>query len=509
MADIKKITKNTFFLYSKMMITVFFSLYTVRIVINSIGAEEYGIFNLVAGLVAMLSFLSASMTVSTQRFFSNYLGEKNTVKLKSSFQTSLILNLLIAIFLIFLLEAIGYFLIFDFIVVDAERVNSVFIVYQLVVLNTVITLTGLSFDAAIIAREDLHIDAILGVFEVVLRFIFALTISKFSGDQLIYYTSTIVFVALISRLMKIIYAYNKYEEISLINFNIDKHQFKSMFSFFSWNTFGAASGVIRNQGVAVVINLFFGPILNASYGIALQVSSQIKNFSENLLKSVRPQIFKLEGANDRNNMLKASLLVCKIGYFMVLLLGLPLILEINEILKIWLNDVPQDAGILCQLSIILILINIISNGIQTALQAVGEIKLYQTIVGIFIISIPFISYLFLKNNYAVYWVIIISILIEILVTPIRLLLLRKYSEFHITSFLSEVIIPILKVTLFSLLIALIISKINNLNSIFILVLKSGLMCITVLASIYVLGLTTAEKNYIHLTFKNIELKLRK
>lgn len=501
MNDVKRVVKNTLFLYAKMIITVFISLYTVRIVISSIGVRDFGIFNLVAGIVAMLSFLSASMTVSTQRFFSNYLGEKNFLKLKSSFQTSIVLNLIIGFILVFLLEIIGYFFIFDFINVESDRIESVFIVYQLVVLNTFINLMGLSFDAAIIAREDLHIDAIIGVIEVILRLIFALTILSYSGDKLIYYTFTIVLVALFSRLAKINYASSKYKEVNFKNFKIDKLQFRIMLSFFGWNTFGAASGIIRNQGIAIVINLIFGAILNASYGIALQVSSQIKNFSENLLKSVRPQIFKLEGSNKREYMLKASLLVCKLGYFMVLLIGLPIILEIDYILKIWLNEVPKDTNILCQLSIILILINILSNGIQTALQSIGEIKLYQAIVGSLIITTPFISYFLLIDSYPVYWVLLVSIMIEILATLIRVILLSKYSSFKIKSFLSGVVLPVLKVSLFSVPMAYLISNINYVNSIIGIFISFALIFIAIIIFIYIFGLDINEKSYLNNKFK--------
>lgn len=492
-------------LYIKMVITVFVSLYTIRVVLSSIGVNDFGIFNLIAGIVAMLSFLSSSMTVSTQRFFSSYLGEDNKTKLNSAFQTSILLNLILAGVLVILLELAGYFFIFDFINVEPERLIPAYTVYQLVILNTLINLGGLSFDAVIISREDLHIDAITGVCEVICRLFFAFTISSHSGDKLVYYTLTIVFVTFLSRLAKISYSFLKYDEVTIKNYKIDRLEFKKMSSFFGWNTFGAASGVIRNQGIAMVINIFFGTILNASYGISLQVNSQIKNFSENLLKSVRPQIFKLEGANRHDDMIKSCLIVSKLGYFLVLLVGLPIIFEIDLILATWLFEVPVYTNILCQLSIILVLVNITSNGIQTALQAVGKIKLYMLTVGSLIMTTPLISIFLLINKYPIYFVLIASIFVEVLAVSVRMIILSKYSSFKSTWFLIKVILPISKVSFASVLLAYLIYLTHKADSIMDLIINSFCMSTMIVIFIYFLGLDNSEKKFvrskIHIIFK--------
>jgi O-antigen/teichoic acid export membrane protein len=493
----RKILRNNVFLFSQIFLNIVITIFTLRIVIDSVGLEDYGIYNLVFGFVVMLSFLTAAMSFSCVRFFSYYSNKYSNKELYKVFQSTLVINFFIAIIFVFTLELVGISYIEKYINISADKIPNALIIFHLVVAISVLKIIRTSFEASIQARQDFHILSIIESLELILRFLFVIYLPFYQDDKIIFLAFSVAFVTLISTISIIIFSVLKYEEITFKNFKVERSQLTKMLSFFSWNTFGAAAGLIRDQGIAIVLNSFYGPIMNASYGISLQINATIKKFTENFLKTLKPIAYKYEGEGKRSLMMNMTYSMSKVGFYLALLIGLPLIIQITIILELWINEFTTETVIFSQLLIILILINIMSSGIQTGLQAIGEIKLYQISVGTLIITIPFLGFLFLKLNLPYYSLLLVSISIEILSTIVRIIILKRNSNFTFEDFFKKIFYPILKVTVIITSVLLPISNLIKAYDLKSLIINSFIMMVYMILVFYTIGLNKNEKLFIN------------
>jgi O-antigen/teichoic acid export membrane protein len=437
-----RVAINTGFLYGKMILSMIISLITVRLVLNALGAVDYGIYHLVAGVIAMLSFLNSAMTIATQRYLSYYLGAGDIHKMKQIFNSSVLLHLIIGIILILLLEAVGVYLFNGFLNIPQERLVAAKILFHFMVIGTFFTVNAVPYDAAINSHENMLFDSLIGIFESIMKLGIAYWVVITEADGLLLYGALIAGLIILIRIIKGLYCYRKYEECKVkLSQYLDISLFKEMFSFAGWNLYGSFCWVVRNQGLAILLNVFFGVVVNAAYGIANQVNGQIIAFSTNMMKALNPQIVKSEGSGDHQRMLRLAMLGCKLSFFLYSFFAIPLILEMPFILKIWLKNVPEYTIIFCRLILILSLFMQFSSGLMVAVSAVGKIRAYQLIMGsLLLMNIP-IAFILIKLGYPAYSVIIGSIFIEIIALSTRIWLSHKIAKLSIIEFLVKIIMP--------------------------------------------------------------------
>lgn len=435
MQHAKRVMKNTGFLYGKMIFTVFISLYSTRLILNALGAVDYGIFTLVAGVISMLSFINGAMIIATQRYMSISLGAGDKEKTKAVFSTSVLLHLAIGIFIVIALEIAGLFLFNGGLKIPPERVYTAKIIFHFMVLSTFFTINAVPYDAAINAHENMLFDAITGVFEALMKLAIAIILVYSDSDKLILYGVLMASLTILVRLIKSFYCMRKYEEVRVkVKNHVSKPLFTEMISFAGWNLFGLFCTVLKNQGMAILLNISYGIIVNAAYGIANQVNANIRAFSSNMLKALMPQITKSEGSGDRKRMLRLSLFASKMSFFLLAFFSIPIIIEMPFVLKIWLKTVPENSVIFCQLILLLTMLYQITIGTMTAVTSVGNIKSFQIAVGALeIFNLP-VAYLLIKIGLPAYSVFLGSIFMEFVASGIRVYYAHRIAGLDIRDY---------------------------------------------------------------------------
>jgi O-antigen/teichoic acid export membrane protein len=435
MKSASRVIKNTGFLYGKMVFTIFISLYSTRLILNALGAVDYGIFTLVAGVISMLSFINGAMIIATQRYLSISLGAGDKERSKAVFSASVVLHLMIGLFIVIALEIAGIFLFNGSLNIPPERIGTAKIIYHFMVISTFFTINAVPYDASINSHENMLFDAISGVFEASMKLLIAIILVYYAKDKLILYGVLMATLTIVIRLIKSFYCYRKYEECRVkVKHHINIELLKEMVSFAGWNLFGLFCSVLKNQGLAIMLNLFFGIVVNAAYGIANQVNANIRAFSSNMLKALMPQITKSEGSGDRKRMLRLSVFACKTSFFLLAFFSIPIIVEMPFVLKIWLKTVPENAVAFCQLILLLTMMYQITIGTMAAVTSVGKIKSFQIAVGALeIFNLP-LAYLLMKMGLPAYSVFIGSLFMELVASGIRIWFAHKIAGLDIRDF---------------------------------------------------------------------------
>jgi O-antigen/teichoic acid export membrane protein len=395
-----RVAKNTGILYARMAITVFISLYATRLVLAALGVADFGLFNVVGGVVAMLGFLNSSMAVATQRFMSFAQGEGDLEKVKRIFNMSTVLHAGIAVLMVLVLEIAGYFFFNGILNIAPDRLGVAKIIYHFMVASTFFTVLSVPYEAVITSHENMLFYAILGILEAVLKLGIALYITYSALDHLVAYGFLMAALSIFLLVLRRIYCHRYYAEC-VLDFRkyYEKTLMREISSFAGWSLLGSASSMIANYGQAIVINMFFGTIVNAAQSVAAQISGQLGFFSVTLSKALNPLIDKSEGAGNRALMLKATLGGTKVSFFLLSFLYIPFLLEMPYILGLWLKNVPEYTVIFCRLLLIRNLIEQFYIPLSNALGAVGNIKKYQ-IVNALLNSIPIIvSYAFFSLGF--------------------------------------------------------------------------------------------------------------
>ncbi|GAA4778561.1 MATE family efflux transporter [Olivibacter ginsenosidimutans] len=503
-----RVALNTSVLYLRMLITTGITLYTTRIVLNVLGSTDYGLFNLVAGIVLMLSFLNTTMASSTQRFLSFAQGTGDLAMQKRVFSNSLLLHLGIAVVLVLGLEVAGLFLFKGTLNIPANRLVATQFVYQFMAVTVFFNVVVVPFNGVLIAHENMVWVAVVNVIETLLKLAIALVLSIVAYDKLMVYGGLMAMVSVVSFLLYASYCLRKYDSCSLTGTraNRDRTLLKELASFAGWNLFGTLSGLGRSQGMAVLLNIFLGAVVNAAYGIANQVATQLNFFSATLLRALNPQIMKSEGANDRDRMLRLAMMASKFGYFLLAIVAIPACFEMKTILQLWLKNVPPYTLIFCQLILVATLFNQLTIGLQSAAQAIGTIKYYQIVVGsMLLLNLP-IAYVLLRLQYPVYSVIVSYASVELIAGVLRLYFVKRLGGLSIRLYLSRVIGRELLPTAISVLTGfLLVTYVHHPYRFLISVPLTGLLF---LFSIYFFGLCSDEKVLVNSFFKRAKSKLK-
>lgn len=435
---------NTIILYVKVILSLAIALISVPLVLRALGASDYGLYNLVAGVVVMLAFLNNSMTVSSQRFMSVAMGEMNEEKINIIYNTSFLLHLVLGILVVVAFEFIGIFVI-EKLNILPDRMWCAKVIYQFLILSTFAKIISVPFDALINAKEDLLAFSVIELIDSILLLFVAFSITYIKGDRLIFYGLCIAIISGLTFIMKYAWCKKTYKNFS-IKFTRYRGKFliKEMLGFTGWNLFGGLAMIARNQGVAIIINLFLGTITNAAYGIANQINGAIGNFSSTFQKAINPQLMKSEGMNNRYRLVSISYISSKFSVLALSLFAVPLIIEMDEVLKIWLkDDIPPYTMRLAQSIILLSIVYQYSVGIMSAIQATGRIKNYQITMGtILLLNVP-IAFIILKLGYPVYYTTMAFVVLEVISLFVRLLMASRLVGMNIKDFTYNVLNPTL------------------------------------------------------------------
>ncbi len=438
----QRVVFNTVVLYARVVISLLISLISVPIVLKALGVNDYGLFNLVAGVIAMLTFLNTSMNVATQRYLSVAIGSNDKEQLNVIFNAAILLHFIIGLIIVLLFEIVGFFIFDDFLNIDANRITAAKFVYQILVVNTFFTVMSVPYGAVINAKEEMLALSIFHIIKDVLNLLVAIYLICCPFDRLIIYSIGVTVVSIIYILITRLYVKEKHKEFSFHPKTLFKKDvFISMFSFAGWNTFGAIATIGRNQGIAVIFNLFYGTVINAAYGIANQLIGVLSAMTGTFTQSINPQLMQSKGMNNDERLEKISMISSKFSFIMYSFFSVPLIIEMSNILKIWLGTPPEFTLIMSQLVIILSMVQIYSNGLMSAIQATGKIAKYQISMSMLILlNIP-LSYFLLKMGCSPYYCIVCFILIEIVCLIVRMLFAQQLARIQFVKFAKCVIAP--------------------------------------------------------------------
>lgn len=440
----KRALVNTIAQYTRAIINIFLSFYSTRLILEALGQDDYGIYSLVAGVVAMLAYITNALVTTTQRYLSFYFGKKDFDYLKKIFTNSIFIHLCFAVLICVILLAMTNWLIYDYFVIPVGRDHAAEFVYVMAVAMLFFTVMAAPFKALFISRENIVYISIIEVCDGILKFVLALYLLHSDMDKLILYAVMMTFIQVFTFVAFAIYGKYKYEECRLLIYfkDIERSCIRQLLSFAGWTLYSTGCVVGRMQGFAIVLNRFFGIIFNAAYGIAQQVTGAILFLSLAIKNAISPQIFKAEGSNDRDEMLRLSGVLSKYSFLILSMIGIPLMIEMPEILRVWLKDIPDAAISFCRFIVLASLCDQITIGLGTAIQASGNIRNYSVVVNtIKVMTIPAmcVALYFGMDVHTTLW---LYVIFEIICAIARLPFAKHIVGLSIPQFCYSVIFPI-------------------------------------------------------------------
>lgn len=449
--DNKRIAKNVIYLYIRMFFLMCIQLYTSRVVLNTLGVEDYGIYNVVGGIVTFFAFINSAMINSTQRYLTFELAKNNIERLKTVFNTSLNIHFIISLVVIVLGETVGLWFLCNKMTIPDERMVAAIWVYQLSILTTVITITSFPYNATIIAHEKMSAFAYISVVEAVLKLVIVYILMIGDYDKLIIYAVLVACVQLTVRFVYTIYCKRKFEEAHY-SFMWDKSLFKDMMSFAGWSLWGNTSLLFSGQGLNMLLNIFFGPSVNAARAISVQIHSAIQQFSQNFMMALSPQITKTYSSGQIAQMHLLVYRSSKVSYLLLFVLCLPVFFEAPTILHYWLKIVPDYTVIFLRLMIMTLVIDAMAQPLMVSASATGNIKRYQATIGGMLMMILPISYVVLKCGGAPWSVFVVHLAMSSIAFIARMYIIRPLIDLSIGDFMKKVCLKCAITTLVALII---------------------------------------------------------
>jgi len=489
----RRIAKNTLMLYIRMLFTMAVSLYTSRVILITLGVEDFGIFNVVGGIITMLAFINGGMVSATQRYITFEICKGKEGQLSKVFSTSLQIHALISLIIVILGETVGLWFLNEKLVIPDERITAAFWVYQCSIVASVVNIMSTPYNADIIAHEKMQAFAYISVLEVVLKLLVVYLLVVLSWDKLIVYAILLLIVQMIIRYVYALYCSKHFEE-SKYNHQIDKSLFKEMAGFAGWSFWGNLASVLYTQGLNMMLNIFFGPVVNAARGVAVQVQTSVQQFVANFQMALNPQITKTFAASKLDEMHNLMFRSARFSFFLLFFLTLPVLLETKFLLAIWLKTVPENTVIFTQLMIVISLIYTMANPCSIANQATGKVKVYQAVEGSILLMILPISYIALKLGAPAYAVFIVNLCMEFIAQISRMYILRKLINLPMIAYLKNIYLPIvLVVTISAILPFFIHSRFDE--GVWRLPIVGATCVFSVGLSVYLLGLTKSERSF--------------
>lgn len=444
--DQKQITKNTFLLYVRMGAMLLVNLYTSRVILDALGEIDMGVYNAVGSIVLSFSFLNNTMSVACQRFFANEIGKNDYQRLKQIFSLCVIVFIIIAVLVIFLSETVGLWFLF-FKAKTAGRLDAAKWVFQLSIISFLFSIIRTPYQGMVIIKEKMKVFTYLSILEVICNLGVALLISHYSNDRLILYAALMLAINILISFYYFLYCNRFYQECRF-KFWWNKEKFLEIFGFAGWNMIGSFSMTCKSQGLNMLLNVFFGPTVNAARAMAYKVYLTVQQFADNFFTAVKPQILKSYSSGDKEGMLKLVIQSSKFSFYLLFLISLPILLETQPILDIWLKKVPDYTALFTRLVIVNALIDVLANPLSVSMQAYGKIRKYQIVCGIVTLSILPLSYLLLKIMHsAPDRVFYVSIIICAIAVWVRAVFVKHSIGLSLSEYLKKAIVPVFTVTL--------------------------------------------------------------
>ena len=487
----KRIAKNTLVLYVRMLFTMGISLFTSRVILQTLGVEDYGISSVVGGVISMFTFINAAMVSSTQRYLNFELVRGDANQLRSVFSTSLQIHALIALAIIVLSETVGLWFLNEKLVIPEARMTAAMWVYQCSILSCAVSIMSTPYNAVIVAHEKMSAFAYISILDVSLKLLVVYLLVVLPFDKLIILAILNLLVQLFIRYIYTLYCHRHFPE-SYFQFRFNKTLFKEMFGFAGWSFWGNLAAILYTQGLNMMLNIFFGPIVNAARGIAVQVQSAVQQFVGGFQTALNPQITKNYASNNLPQMHSLMFRSARFSFLLLFFLSLPVLMETNFILTLWLKTVPDDAVIFTQIMICISLIYTTANPCIIANQATGKVKIYQMVVGGILLLILPISYVVLKLGAPAYSVFIVHFCIESLAQFSRMYMLRNLIHLPLWQYMKNIYIPIVSTVAIAIILPLVVRM--QVAEGWLRFLAVGFTCVlSVGASSYFIGFTKQER----------------
>ena len=492
----KRIAKNTLLLYFRMMLLMLVQLYTSRVVLKVLGVEDYGIYNVVGGIVAMLGFLNNAMMTSTLRYVTYELGQNNFIKLRQVFVTSVNIHLLISLIVLILGETVGVWFLLNQMNIPDERMIAAEWVYQMSLLTTIVAIMSYPYNAMIVAHEKMSAFAFISVLEAILKLLVVYLLGINCYDKLILYAVFIAAIQLLIRFCYSSYCSRHFHEAKYYLF-YNRCLFKEMLGFAGWNLWGNLAGILFGQGLNLLLNMFFGPVVNAARAIAIQVQGAIQNLSINFQMALNPQITKTYAAKLLENMHRLIFRSSKITFCLLFIISLPVLIETSWILKLWLEVVPCYTSTFLRIMIVTMIIDSAANPLMTAAAASGNVKKYQSVIGGILLSIVPISYVVLKMGGAPWTVFVVHLIICCVAYITRLFIVRPLIGLQVRQYSKEVILRCIMVAMVAVLIPLFLHFILHDTIVKMLIVILSSIISAIICSFYI-GLNKHEQSVIRI-----------
>lgn len=495
-----RIVKNTGILYVRMLILMFLGFYTSRVVLNSLGVVDYGVYNVVGGIVAVFSILTTAMSGTTQRYITIALGENNINKLKETFSVGLSIHLIISLILFICIEILGLYFLYNYAVIPKDRLTAAFWVFQISTITAILTIINVPFNGTIIAHEKMSAFAFFSIIDVVTKLLICFILPYTSLDKLIVYACLLFISSIINFISMQIYCIKKFIEAKY-KLSWNKGMFKSMFGMTSWSLIDKVAYIGFAQGVTLVTNIFFGPAVNAASGIASQGSNVISQFTQNFQVAVNPQITKSYANGDLENMHKLIIRSAKFSCFLLLYLIIPIFFEAEILLKLWLGNVPDHAVLYLKLSLITSLINAIINPLQTSNMACGRVRNYFLARNLILLLILPVTYFTYKFGGIPESSVIVNISMFTIAMIVGAKILQSQIQLKFSLFLHEIVLNITIITILSCIIPFLIHIYLD-NDIARLIITTLSSIVSTSLLIYIVGLNNKERQFISERIKN-------
>ncbi len=503
----KRIAKNTILLYIRMIVLLVIQLYTSRVVLKTLGVEDFGIYNVVGGIVTMFTFLNAAMNSSSQRYITYYLGKGDERVFQRVFSTCLFIHVLIAIFIVILSETVGLWFLYNKMVIPEGRMTAAFWVFQFSVVSTIIMVFSSPYNADIIAHEKMSAFAYISIVDAVLKLVIVFLLLLSPWDKLFLYAILLAITQALIQFIYVLYCKKRFKETEIV-YTIDKPLFKSMLSFMGWNVFGGMSQVLYGQGVNILLNMFFGPVVNAARGLAVQVQSVVSNFCRNFQTAINPQITISYAKDDLKTMHGLIYKSSRYTFFLILVISLPIFMETQTLLDLWLTETPEWTVSFVRLMLCISIVDSVANPLMISSAATGKVKLYQTVIGGTMLLLVPVSYVFLKLGFNPNCVFFVHLAFCCITFVLRLLIVRPLISLSLKEFYKKVIQPCMVTGATSLIIPLLFYSIlpDTTFYAFVIMAVAG---ISSLLAIYVFGISYNERVFVKDKISMVVSKLKK
>ncbi len=511
MNDNKKIGKNTAVLYISLMLHTFLGLFISRILLIELGLSDFGLYAVVGSVISLMNFISTSMLATTYRFIAIEIGKKEKGNLNKVFNTSLMIHISLAISIIIIGEIVGLWYVKNHLNINLEKISDAVFILHLTVLTTAVTVIGIPYKGIITAKEKFKARVSIELLSLVIKFIFILFLSHYAGNKLRAYAVIITFTSVIPVIL--FYFYEKYKEKDFIKWSFNKNfnDYKEMITFSFWILLGTVAYVGVRQGAALLINSFFGTVLNAAFGLATQINNQVMNIVKNLNQAAVPQIMKTQSSGNHIRSTKLVYAISKYSFFLMLVTSFPLLLSIDSILSIWLKTVPPYTKEFTLLLIIQAMIGVTSSGFDAAIQATGKIKGIQIAYSIILLITLPLTYILYKLSYPPYSNTILLIISTLVYRYFQILYLNKYTNFSRKEYLKSTVYPTSFVTLVLMPLFLVRKFISyDISGV---IFTTFLSILIVIIVVYYIGLNRNEKivikKYVNKGIKKIKKMVNK